>query len=146
MTGTPARALIVEAGAVRGVKTSTGRNDARAVVIATGGMARPKLGGGSGGFDLARSAGHSIVAPVPALVPLVTREDWVRELAGVSLPETRVWIDLPRLKKRATVGADAVEDLRQDQTVYDVAADLHVFNAWVDRVLRADRMTHGQFL
>jgi len=58
---------------------------ARAVIVATGGRSYAKLGGTGGGYELARRLGHTVTPLTPALVGLVTREDWVRTLAGVSL-------------------------------------------------------------
>jgi len=59
---------------------------ARAVIVATGGRSYAKLGGTGGGYELARRLGHTVTELTPALVGLVTREDWVRTQAGVSLP------------------------------------------------------------
>ena len=102
--GTEVRGLHVDAGGIRGVETTGGRTDARAVVLATGGMSYPELGGRGAGYELARSVGHRIVRPTPALVPLVTGESWPHDLAGLSLPDVRVWMDLPRLRKRDVGG------------------------------------------
>jgi predicted Rossmann fold flavoprotein len=60
---------------------------AAAVVVATGGLSIPKMGATAFGYDLARQFGVKIVAPRPALVPLVFHgSDRKRysELAGVS--------------------------------------------------------------
>lgn len=59
---------------------------ARAVIIATGGRSYAKLGGTGSGFDLTRRLGHTVTPLTPALVGLITREDWTRMVAGVSLP------------------------------------------------------------
>jgi hypothetical protein len=53
---------------------------------------------------LARQAGHSILEPLPALVPLVTRERWPARLAGVAIPGARVWIALPKQSKAGVTG------------------------------------------
>ncbi len=98
-------AMLIKEQTVRGVRTSAGEVAARAVVIATGGRSYPKLGGNGSGYDLARSAGHSIVTPTPALVPLVTSETWPHALAGVALADVRVWIDRPKLRRRSVSGA-----------------------------------------
>jgi predicted Rossmann fold flavoprotein len=77
--------------------TSTGgRVQARAVVLATGGQSLPKTGSDGAGFAFARSLGHTIVAPTPALVPLVLAEDdpLHRALAGVAQDvELTIWTD-----------------------------------------------------
>lgn len=58
--------------------------ESRALVLATGGKSLPKTGSDGGGYDLVRSLGHSIVAPVPALVPLVLDGDFHTPLSGIS--------------------------------------------------------------
>jgi predicted Rossmann fold flavoprotein len=60
---------------------------APAVVVATGGLSIPKMGASALGYDLARQFGLAILAPRPALVPLVLSADEQRrycDLAGVS--------------------------------------------------------------
>lgn len=66
------------------IETARGVLGARRVVLATGGLSLPKTGSDGGGYDLARSLGHSIVTPTPALVPLVLEGDFHASLAGVS--------------------------------------------------------------
>jgi len=92
---TTACALWIEDNALRGIQTSRGRVAANAVILATGGKGYPDLGATGSGYALAREAGHPIVETIPALVPLVTRETWPRELAGLALSPARVCIDLP---------------------------------------------------
>jgi predicted Rossmann fold flavoprotein len=86
------------------VKTNHGLVAAGAVVLASGGKSYPALGATGAGYDLARSVRHTIVAPVPALVGLVTAERWPASLAGVSLSSARVWIDLPKVGKAGRTG------------------------------------------
>lgn len=90
---------------LRGVEAGGGeRVEAGRVVLACGGKSWPELGGTGGGYGLARQAGHTIVEPTPALVPLITREKWPEKLAGVSVSDARVWIDLPRQSKAGLGG------------------------------------------
>ena len=96
--------LWVEDGRLMGVETSNGRIRAERVLLACGGRSWPTLGGTGGGYALARQAGHTIVEPVPALVPLVTQERWVKKVAGVSLGGARVWIALPKQNKAGITG------------------------------------------
>ena len=58
--------------------------DARAVVLATGGQSLPKTGSDGFGYQLARTLGHHIVQPTPALAPLLLDDDWHAELSGVA--------------------------------------------------------------
>lgn len=103
--GCAVRGLWLDGGRLAGVETaSAGRIAAGRVVLACGGKSWPDLGGTGGGYALARQAGHTIVEPVPALVPLVVRERWPGRLAGVSLSGARVRIALARQSKAGATG------------------------------------------
>ena len=71
---------------------------AQGLGIAAGSPARPQCGANDTGFALARAFGHTVVAPRPALAPLLMPADWPRngvscaDLAGICLP---VRISLP---------------------------------------------------
>jgi len=80
---------VAAAGAPRWeLDTARGPVEARDIVIATGGLPIPKIGATDFGLRIARQAGHAIVEPRPALVPLTFDvADWTpfAELSGVSL-------------------------------------------------------------
>ena len=80
------------------IDTSVGGLMARAVVLATGGRSLPKTGSDGGGYEIARSLGHSLVAPTPALAPLLLDADAPASihagLSGISVDgEISIWID-----------------------------------------------------
>ena len=56
------------------VVSDQGRFESDSLVIATGGLARPKIGATSLGYRLARQFGINVIEPVPALVPLLWSE------------------------------------------------------------------------
>lgn len=60
------------------------------VLIATGGLSYKHTGSTGDGFRMAKELGHFLVPPRPALVPLVVREKWVKQLQGLSLPNISV--------------------------------------------------------
>ena len=70
---------------------------ARFIVLATGGQSLPKSGSDGAGFEFARRLGHTVVPPVPALVPLLLDPGSPlahASIAGVSHPsEIAVWLD-----------------------------------------------------
>ena len=75
---------------VDGFEVDTGRGPVRAqqLVVATGGLAIPKIGATDFGHRLARQFGHKVVEPRPALVPLTfDAAAWAPfvPLAGASL-------------------------------------------------------------
>ena len=80
------------------VETSRGAMHARQVVLATGGRSLPKTGSDGGGYEIARSLGHTLVAPAPALAPLLLEADTAYSvhagLSGIAVDsEIAVWID-----------------------------------------------------
>jgi predicted Rossmann fold flavoprotein len=75
---------------------ANGDLEATNVVLATGGQSLPKTGSDGAGYGIARRLGHTIVAPTPALVPLLVDEHdgFHRDLSGVAHDvEIAVWID-----------------------------------------------------
>ncbi len=65
---------------------------ADAVVVATGGITYPSTGSTGDGYIFAEKAGHEIVEPVTALVPLVCKDSFIKELEGLSLRNVNVSI------------------------------------------------------
>lgn len=55
------------------------------VIIATGGRSYPATGSTGEGYDFARSLGHKIITPKPALVDIILKDQFIKELKGVSL-------------------------------------------------------------
>ncbi len=89
-----AEALALEDGRCQGVTLAGGeRIEADAVILCTGGMSYPSTGSTGDGYRLAEQAGHSVQRPMPALVPIETRESWPGELTGLSLKNValRAW-------------------------------------------------------
>ena len=73
---TQARAsqICLEEGRVSGVETDCGFFPCRAAVLATGGCSYPATGSTGDGYEMARALGHTVVSPVPSLVPLEAEE------------------------------------------------------------------------
>lgn len=85
VTDQPVRSISVENGKVSGVLTESGRLDASAVILATGGLSYPGTGSTGDGYRMAKELGHTVTPLRPALVPLETQEAWVKDLQGLSL-------------------------------------------------------------
>ena len=78
--------LLLDGGRCNGVELEDGRQlSADAVILCTGGASYPLTGSTGDGYKLAEEADHSIQKPIPALVPIDTRESWPSGLAGLSL-------------------------------------------------------------
>jgi predicted Rossmann fold flavoprotein len=68
------------------VKTDKRTYSAKHLVIASGGLSFPKLGASAIGYEIAKSFGHSIVTPAPALVGFTVQKEqfFFKELSGIS--------------------------------------------------------------
>lgn len=76
---------------ISGVKLKDGlKIKCDSVIIATGGMSYPLTGSTGDGYKFAKLMGHTIKDIKPSLVPLVVKEDWVKELMGLSLKNVSV--------------------------------------------------------
>lgn len=65
---------------------------ADAVILATGGISYPSTGSTGDGHKMAESTGHKQVPFYPALVPLRAKENWCRDLMGLSLKNVTVTV------------------------------------------------------
>ncbi len=73
-------------GIIQGVMLESGeRLKAQRVILATGGLSYSSTGSTGDGYLLAEETGHTVTGRSPSLVPFKVREDWCRELMGVSL-------------------------------------------------------------
>ena len=86
----PVTKILAENKKIRGVLVNGKVFECDAVILATGGMSYPATGSTGDGFKFARQLGHTITEILPALVPLETEEDFVRDLQGLSLKNVRV--------------------------------------------------------
>lgn len=72
------------------IETSKEIVSAKKYIIATGGKARPETGSTGEGFLWLSKLGHTIITPDLALVPVKIGEPWIKNLQGLSLPETAI--------------------------------------------------------
>ena len=89
-TNSPVTEIIAEGKKIRGVVVGRKFLTADAIILATGGASYPATGSTGDGFKFARRLGHNVTELLPALVPLETEEDFVRDLQGLSLRNVRV--------------------------------------------------------
>ncbi len=65
------------------VQARGGKYTAEKCILATGGNAAPKTGSDGSGYLYAVQLGHTVQDPLPALVPLISGERWLKSTAGV---------------------------------------------------------------
>lgn len=102
LKNTSATDLIVSPDGIAGVTINNGKNidiAATKVILATGGKSYPLTGSTGDGYTLAKKVGHTIVEPVPSLVPLVCQEAIPDELIGFTLKNVSLTISDANDKK-----------------------------------------------
>ena len=67
--------------------------NATKLIITTGGKSYPGCGTSGDGYQWLERLGHSIVPLRPALTPITSNAEWIRELKGITIPDVhlRVW-------------------------------------------------------
>ncbi len=91
ITNAAVKKLTTDKDSVTGVELQDGTHMAAdSVILAVGGMSYPGTGSTGDGYEMARKLGHTVTPLKPSLVPLVTEEEWVRELQGLSLKNIAV--------------------------------------------------------
>ncbi|HBF36549.1 MAG TPA: aminoacetone oxidase family FAD-binding enzyme [Firmicutes bacterium] len=90
-TATKVAGLLSTSDQIGGVRLDNGKElNSPMVLIATGGLSYPGTGSTGDGYQFARLVGHQVVPLTPSLIPLETREVWVKRLEGLSLINVEV--------------------------------------------------------
>ena len=85
--------ILIEDDRAAGIRLKDGYEDrAQAVVVATGGLSYPTTGSTGDGYRFARETGHTVTDCMPSLVPLTVSEDYIGEMAGLSLRNVELTI------------------------------------------------------
>lgn len=70
------------------IHTDRGEIQAKKVVVSSGGLSYESIGASGIGYEIAKSFGHTIITPSPALVGLTLQKEqfWMKELSGIAFP------------------------------------------------------------
>ena len=79
------REILTADGAVTGVRTEKETLNAKAVILATGGVSYPATGSTGDGYAMAEKLGHTVITPEGSLVPLETAGHDCQDMQGLSL-------------------------------------------------------------
>ncbi len=107
--GTEVKALRTETSAAAAqhfvVTLADGREfSSRAVLLAVGGMSYQRMGTTGDGYRMAESLGHTVVTPRPAIVALLCKEEWPKQLPGLAVEGVEVRIEAPGPLPRLATG------------------------------------------
>lgn len=86
------KSLIIQNGAVIGVRLDDTEIYSDAVIVTCGGLSYKATGSTGDGYTFAKSAGHAITPLLPSLVPLVSDDKDIPELQGLSLKNVSIKI------------------------------------------------------
>ena len=90
---TPVEQLVIsdDGATIKGIKLRDGKMvEADKVIVATGGLSYRSTGSTGDGYEFAKQAGHTVKDLRPSLVALEVKENFVKELEGLSLKNVRV--------------------------------------------------------
>ena len=94
MRSTPVKAVKIKNSRVDYVITQDDEFSADKYIIATGGKSYPRTGSTGDGYKFAQTAGHTITPLYPSLVPIKTKETWVKLASGCNLRNVRLKVFL----------------------------------------------------
>jgi len=84
------KSVIAENNEIRGIELEDGLIYCSSIIIATGGLSYPLTGSTGDGYRFAKELGHSITELRPSLVPLVVKEEYIKDIQGLSLKNVSV--------------------------------------------------------
>ena len=91
--------LIVENNVVKGVITEEGKKIlSDKVIVTTGGKSYPTTGSDGSMFEILERHGHTINNCYPALIPLVIKEGFIKNLQGIAMKEVVISTTIKKKK------------------------------------------------
>ncbi len=82
--------LLVKENMANGIIINNKPVYADSVIVATGGLSYPITGSTGDGYDFAKNVGHVVTDCSPSLVPFNIKEDFIKELQGLSLKNVKL--------------------------------------------------------
>lgn len=91
--------FIIEDEIIKGIITEDGKKIyADSVIVTTGGKSYPTTGSDGSMYDILQKHGHTINTLYPALIPLVTKEGFIKNLQGISMKEVIISTTIKKKK------------------------------------------------
>ena len=82
------------------IQTDSDTFHCRSVILTTGGRSYPGCGTTGDGYAWAKQLGHTLISTVPALTPVVSHTDWIRDLSGITLESSSITTKVPASGKK----------------------------------------------
>jgi predicted Rossmann fold flavoprotein len=100
----PMKNFILKNDKIIGVETKSGKFYANNFLLCTGGMSYPSTGSTGDGYRLAKTLGHNIIQPIPALNAIEIIGDIPKKLQGLSLKNISISVWINNKKKKEYFG------------------------------------------
>jgi predicted Rossmann fold flavoprotein len=86
----PVTKVVAQDGKIMSVLSKEKEYVGKEYLFATGSVSHPETGSTGDGLKWLTALGHAIEEPTPTVVPLAIKEEWVHQLAGVSLEMMKI--------------------------------------------------------
>ncbi len=103
-TGLPVSKILQEGSRIAGVVSRGLTYEADKFIFATGGFSHPETGSTGDSFPWLGLLGHKVKQPTPAIVPLAASDNWIKSLAGITLPEVKITFFVDGKKAFSKIG------------------------------------------
>ena len=91
--------LTIKDNSVKGVILDTGKSiTGDKVIVTTGGKSFPTTGSDGSMYEVLKKHGHTITPIYPALIPLVIKEEFVKNLQGVAMKDVNIQAKVKKKK------------------------------------------------
>ncbi len=98
------QSILYENNQTRGVKTQNNAFISFNIIIATGGLGYPILGAEGDGYEMAKEIGHTTTQLHPAMMPLLTKEEWLKNCRADTIAKVELKVDMKKHKKLRAKG------------------------------------------
>lgn len=98
------KSIIIYKNKIKKIKLANKEIIADKYIICTGGLSYPETGCKGDGYKWAKSAGHKVINPSPSLVPIIVKENFIKDLEGLSLKNVLINIWQNNKKKDERLG------------------------------------------
>lgn len=91
MLNTAVKKIVTKKNTIESVVLENGSSvECDSAIVCTGGISYPQTGSTGAGYEFAKVTGHKVTDLFPSLIPLLVKEDYIKELQGLSLKNVSI--------------------------------------------------------
>lgn len=100
----PVSEILADGKVITGIRVKKNVITSKNYIVATGGKSRPETGSTGEGFVWMKDINHTVTEPNAALVPITTKEQWQKELSGLSFQNAKLTLLQDGKKVESKIG------------------------------------------